>query len=331
MTENNKLRAAIPAKMTIGLDLGDRYSYLCAVEAGGEAIESGRIQTTRSALEKRFRGVEAARVVLEAGTHSPWVSRLLGECGHEVLVANPRKLRLITQNDSKDDPVDAELLARLGRVEPQLLSPIEHRGETTQADLGVIRAREALVRARTQLVNHVRGMVKSWGARMGSCSTRSFARKVRDQVPAALRAGLDPLLEVIGGMSEQIQVYDRLIEEACRQRYPETQLLTAIAGVGPLTALGYVLTLEDPQRFAHSRAVGSYLGLRPRRDKSGQQDPELRITKAGSPWLRRLLVGSAHYILGPFGPDTDLRRWGLKLAARGPQERQETGGGGSGA
>src|SRR6476660_9131588 len=127
--------------MTMGIDLGDRYSYFYRLDAAGENTESGRVQTTRSALEKRYRGGEAARVVIEAGTHSPWVSRLLGEWGHEVLVANPRKLALITKNERKDDPVDAELLARLGRVEPQLLSPIAHRGAEAQADLAVIRAR----------------------------------------------------------------------------------------------------------------------------------------------------------------------------------------------
>jgi transposase len=317
MTKNNKFSSAIPSKMTIGLDLGDRYSYFYTLDPAGENIESGRVQTTRSALEKRFRSCETARVVIEAGTHSPWVSRLLAECGHEVLVANPRKLALIAQNESKDDPVDAELLARLGRVEPQLLSPIKHRGAEAQSDLAVIRARDAVVAARTQLVNHVRGAVKSWGERMVSCSTRSFAKKVESQLPEQLRAALEPLLEVIGVMTEQVKGYDHQIEEACREKYPETELLQQVGGVGAVTSLAFVLTLEDPHRFGRSRSVGSFLGLRPGRDKSGAQDPELRITKGGDHLLRRLLVGSAQYILGPFGPDCDLRRWGLKLASRG--------------
>jgi transposase len=317
MTKNNKFSAAIPSKMTMGLDLGDRYSHFYTLDPAGENIESGRVQTTRSALEKRFRSGERARVVIEAGTHSPWVSRLLAECGHEVVVANPRKLALIAQNQSKDDPVDAELLARLGRVEPQLLSPIVHRGAEAQADLAVIRARDAAVAARTQLVNHVRGAVKSWGGRMGSCSTRSFAQKGDSQLPEALRPALQPLLEVIGELTEQIKGYDRQIEEACQQKYPETELLRQVGGVGAVTSLAYVLILEDPHRFSRSRSVGSFLGLRPGRDKSGAQDPELRITKGGDRLLRRLLVGSAQYILGPFGPDCDLRRWGLKLADRG--------------
>lgn len=317
MGKNSKLGSAIPAKMTIGLDLGDRYSYFYSLDSEGENLESGRVQTSRNALERRFGRGEAARVVIEAGTHSPWVSRLLAQWGHEVLVANPRKLALIAQNESKDDPVDAELLARLGRVEPQLLSPIVHRGAEAQADLAVIRARDAAVAARTQLVNHVRGAVKSLGGRMRSCSTRSFAGKAQGELPELLRAALQPLLEVIRTLTEQIKGYDRQIEEACRGKYPETELLQQVGGVGALTSLAFVLTLEDPHRFGRSRSVGSFLGLRPSRDKSGAQDPELRITKAGDRLLRRLLVGSAQYLLGPFGPDCDLRRWGLKLAGRG--------------
>lgn len=317
MAKNSKFGSAIPSKMTIGLDLGDRHSYYYMLDSSGENIESGRVQTTKNPLEKRFRNFEAARVVMEAGTHSPWVSRLLTDCGHEVLVANPRKLALIAQNDRKDDPVDAELLARLGRVDPQLLSPIEHRGAQTQADLAVIRARDALVAARTQLVNHVWGAVKSLGSRMGSCSTRSFAKKAASQLPEDLRFALEPLLEVIRAMTQQIHGYDRRIEDLCREKYPETELLRQVTGVGAVTSLAFVLTLENPHRFVRSRAVGSFLGLRPGQDKSGAQDPELHITKGGDQLLRRLLVGSAQYILGPFGPDCDLRRWGLKLASRG--------------
>jgi transposase len=315
--KDNRFRFANTSKMTTGIDLGDRYSYFYTLDAAGENTESGRVQTTKSALEKRFRNGEAARVVIEAGTHSPWVSRLLAECGHEVLVANPRKLALITKNERKDDPVDAELLARLGRVEPQLLSPIAHRGAEAQADLAVIRARDAVVAARTQLVNHVRGAVKSWGERMASCSSRSFAQKGAAQLPEPLRAALQPLLEVIEVMTEQIKGYDRQIEEACRENYAETELLRQVGGVGAVTSLAFVLTLEDANRFGRSRSVGGFLGLHAGRDQSGAQDPELHITKAGDQLLRRLLVGSAQYILGPFGPDCDLRRWGLKLASRG--------------
>jgi transposase len=251
------------------------------------------------------------------GGKATYLAELTGDrCALVACDRNPRKLALIAENESKDDPVDAELLARLGRVEPRLLSPIVHRGARAQADLAVIRARDAMVAARTQLVNHVRGAVKSLGGRMESCSTRRFAKQ-ESQLPEELRPALEPLLELIETMTEQIRGYDRQIEETCREKYPETELLRQVKGVGAVTALAFVLTLEDPHRFACSRSVGSFLGLRPSRDKSGAQDPELHITKAGDHLLRRLLVGSAHYIVGPFGPDSDLRRWGLKLASRG--------------
>jgi len=304
-------------KVTVGLDLGDRHIQVCVLDEAGEVVEEARLATRPPALRRRFCGVDPLRIVLEAGTHSPWVSRLLAELGHEVIVANPRKLRLIYQNDSKSDRVDAEYLARVGRLDPALLAPLTHRGAETQADLALLRSRNALVRARTSLISHARGTTKSLGARLPACSTRSFVAKAGACVPDELRPALDPVLAMIAELCTQIHALDERIEEMARQRYPETALLTQVPGVGTLTATVYVLTLEDPERFPRSRSVGSYLGLRPRQRDSGSLQPQLRITKAGDEHLRWLLVGAAHYILGPFGPDTDLRRWGLGLAAQG--------------
>jgi len=305
-------------KVTVGLDLGDRHIQVCLVDEAGEVIEEARLATRPQALRRRFCGADQLRIVLEAG-HSPWVSRLLAELGHEVIVANPRKLRLIYTNDSKSDRVDAEYLARVGRLDPTLLAPLRHRGAETQVDLALLRSRNALVRARTRLISHARGTTKSLGARLPACSSESFAAKAGACLPDELRPALDPVLAVIAGLDAQISALDARIAEMARQRYPETALLTQVPGVGTLTALVYVLTLEDPQRFPRSRSVGSYLGLRPRQRDSGSAQPQLRITKAGDEHLRWLLVGAAHYILGPFGPDTDLRRWGLALAAQGGQ------------
>jgi transposase len=274
-------------------------------------------------MRQRFAGITASRIALEVGTHSPWVQRLLEECGHEVVVANPRKLRMIYQNDSKDDGVDAESLARVARMDPKLLRPIRHRGRRAQQHLALLRSRAALVRARTLSVNHVRGSVKSFGGRVKTCSTGSFARQAVGQVPAELRSVLRGVLELIAALTVRIRRYDKQIEGLAGECYPETALLRQVPGVGALTATSYVLTLEGPRRFRRSRSVGAYLGLRPRRSQSGQRDPELRITKAGDTELRRLLVGAAHYILGPFGPDTDLRRWGEALAARGKKNAKK--------
>lgn len=306
-----------PEHLTVGLDLGDRYSHFYVIDAAGAYVEDGRVATTPSSIARWCGVMPPARIVIESSTQSPWLSRAVHAYGHEVIVANARRLQLIAHNDSKSDRVDAELLARVGRVDPQLLAPIHHRSEATQVALAGLRTRDALVRARTLLVNHVRGSVKAVGGRIPHCSTESFPRQAAPALPAALAAQLTPVLEEIAGLSQQIRAADRRVEQQVATQYPEAQALMQVAGVGPLTALCFVLTLEDPARFPTSRTVGSYLGLRPRKRASSGSDPECHITKAGDALLRRLLVGSAQYILGPFGPDTDLRRWGLALAARG--------------
>jgi transposase len=312
---------------TAGLDLGDKYSYLCLIDTvSGEVIEEGRLRTTPEAFRQRFSSERPPmRIAIEAGTHSPWASRVLEGCGHEVLVANSRKLRLIYANKRKTDEVDAENLARLARVDPKLLHPLNHRGEDSQAHLAIIRSREALVGSRTQLVNHVRGTVKSFGARLPKCPARSFHKKAKEHIPEELLPALGPLLETIGSLTERIRDYERQLETISRERYPETHLLRQVEGVGPLTALTFVLTLEDPYRFERSRSVGAYLGLVPARDQSGESDPQRHISKEGDEMLRKLLVGSAHYILGPFGSDSDLRRHGEKIASRGGKNAKKRG------
>ncbi len=303
--------------LTIGLDLGDRFSEGRVLDAAGEVVEAFRVRTTEPALEARLASFAPSRVVLEVGTHSPWVSRTAARTGHEVIVANPRRVRLIAENDSKSDGVDAELLARLGRVDPSLLKPIVHRGIEAQRDRILIQTRDGFVRARTQLVNQVRGFAKALGTRVPSSSTEAFPKRVRATTPLDLFPGLETLLDTIEQLTTTIRKMDLEVERLCRERYPETKLLRAVKGVGPITALYYVLTIEDPSRFAKSRSVGAYVGLRPKLRNSGEQQPQLRITKAGDALLRRLLVSASHYILGPFGPDSDLRRAGLRMAERG--------------
>jgi transposase len=305
-------------KITAGLDLGDKYSYLCLIDTeSGEVIEEGRLRTNPEALERRFASERPMRIAIETGTHSPWVSRVLEGCGHDVLVANSRKLRLIYANKRKTDEVDAENLARLARVDPKLLYPLKHRGEESQAHMAIIRSREALVSSRTQLVNHVRGAVKSFGARLPKCPARSFHKRAQEHIPEALWPALGPILETIGSLTRHIRQYDRQLETISKETYPETELLRQVEGVGPLTALTFVLTVEDPYRFERSRSVGAYLGLVPASDRSGDRDPQKRISKEGDEMMRKLLVSGAHYVLGPFGSDSDLRRHGQKIASRG--------------
>jgi transposase len=308
----------ITSSFTVGVDVGDRYSLLCVLDTEtGEAVEESRVATSPRAFERRFAGAEPMRIAIEAGTHSAWISRLLESCGHVVLVANARKLRLIYAEGNKSDRLDAENLARLARLDPRLLSPIEHRGEVSQAHLSMLRSREALVGARTKLVNHVRGAVKPFGARLPKCSPESFHRKVRDLLPEALVPALAPIVETIGSLTDAIRSYDRELEVLSREIYPETALLRQVQGVGPLTALAFVLTLEDPDRFRTSRAVGAYVGLGPGRHQSGESDPQQRISKRGDEMLRRLLVNCGQYVLGPFAQDSNLRRHGEKIAGRG--------------
>lgn len=307
----------ITSEQTIGLDLGDRFTEGRVLNGVGEVIEAFRVRTTESALFARLVSLPPSRVVLEVGTHSPWVSRTAARAGHEVIVANPRRVRLIAENDSKSDGVDAELLARLGRVDPSLLKPIVHRGVQAQRDRMLIQTRDGLVRARTQLVNQVRGFAKALGTSLPASSTEAFPQRVRGATTKDLFPGLERLLGTIEQLTKTIREMDAEIERLCHERYSETALMRQVPGVGAITALYFVLTIEDPSRFAKSRSVGAYLGLRPRQRDSGEQRPQLRITKAGDRLLRSLLVRCAHYILGPFGPDTDLRRAGLRMAERG--------------
>jgi len=300
----------------VGLDVGDRYTHVCVLDEGGEVLEERRLRTSRVEVERLFEGTTRARIVIEAGAHSPWMVALLSQLGHEVILANPRRLPLITQSDSKNDRRDAQTLARLGRVDPRLLAPIEPRSESCRADLAKIRARDELVRMRTALVNHVRGAVKPFGVRLPACSAASFPKKVHEHLPLQLREALTPILATLAELSTRIQSFDKTLA-ALAARHPGARAVTQVNGVGPLTSLTFVLTIGDPERFKKSRTVGAYFGLRPRQRDSGEQQPELHITKAGAPLMRRLLVNCAQYILGPFGQDCDLRRFGLAMAARG--------------
>ena len=304
-------------QQTIGMDLGDRWSRYCVVDQSGDVVEEERVRTSREGLEQRFGKMPATRIVVEAGTHSPWISRQLESYGHEVVVANARKVRLIYDSDCKNDRLDARMLARLGRLDVSLLAPIRHRRAETQADLALVRSREALVAARVKLVNVARGIVKASGGRLPKTTTAAFAGKTAGLIPPELQPALRPLLKSIQALSEQIERYDELIAKLADKKYPETRLLQQVNGIGPLISLTYVLTLDDPHRFANSRAVGCYLGLSPRQKESGSSSPQLGITKAGNGHLRWLLIQAAQYTLGPFGRDSRLRQWGLELASRG--------------
>lgn len=315
-------KMAANQRLTIGLDLGDRTSRYCILDAEGEVLSEGLLPTTKAGLNSLFGKMPSSRVALEVGTHSPWVSRQIAGLGHEAIVANPHKVKLITQSGRKNDRIDAQKLARLARVDPKLLSPVRHRGAEAQADLAVIRARAELVEARTALVNCARGLVKPMGDRLRKCDA--------DQVGGGLAAGLgaevqkivEPLLKSVEAISEQIEVYDEKIAEIA-QRYPEVELLTQVYGVGILIGLTYILTIEDAERFQHSRDVGAFLGIQPKQRESGDSQPELGISKTGDRLLRSYLVQAAHCMLRQGAPDSDLRAWGLgKMGAGGKRAKR---------
>ena len=302
----------------VGIDLGDKHSAYCALDRAGAVIGDGVVKTSPEALEAVFGGTGRMRIAVECGTHSPWVSRLLQELGHELIVANPRRLRLISESDRKNDKADSRTLARLAQSAPDLLAPVHHRSKEVQIDLATIKARDAIIRSRTALISAIRGIIKSSGSRLAVCSTGVFAKTAMDNCPAALRDALLPLMRIVQELTNEIRAYDRAITTKAEREYPETAAILTIPGVGPLTALTFVLLLNNnPQRIPKSRDLGCYFGLQPRQQDSGKHVSQLGITKAGDGLMRKLAVQCAHFMLGKFGKDCALKRWGLALAVRG--------------
>lgn len=305
-----------PNEFFVGCDVGDKTSELCVLNGAGAVIERLNARTTAGALVKALKAYSRATVAIEVGTHSRWIEETLTAAGHRVVVANARQVRLIWKRRKKTDKADALLLARLARVDVSLLAPVQHRSRTAQIDLAAIRSRDLLVQTRTKLFNHVRGALKPFGVKPIDCSPRSFPDQVAEQIPTELVPALAPVLEVLRKLNDQIAAHDRQVEQlaaAC----PTTKRLAEVDSIGELTALTFRLTIEEPAKFKKSRIVAAFLGLTPAKDQSGDSDPQKRISKAGDPLLRRLLVQCAHHLLGHGGHDCDIRRWGLKLAERG--------------
>ena len=323
MKKNTILSREIPER-TIGLDLSDRTFQFCELNAQGEIVNEGQHKLDPASLKKYLASRPQARVALEACGQASWVREGIEQLGHEAVVANARELEAVTGRSHRTDRHDARQLARLARADAELLNPVDLRGSAQQADLFVIRARAVLVEARTMLINFARGVTKLTGHRLPASATHRFSQRVRDAVPETLRPALLPLLNVLDQITEELAGYDENVQALAEQRYPETRWLSQVPGVGTLTALTFVLTLSDPLRFAHSRDVGPFLGLVPRRRQSGEQDPHMRITKSGDGYLRKLLVQCAHVILGRFGPDCALRRWALEHARSSRTAKKRT-------
>jgi transposase len=302
--------------LTIGVDIGDNVSRVCEIDATGKVVKRSSVATTAGAIERYFGGRPPCRIAFEVGTHSPWLERDLKGMGHETVVSQGGKVYTKAHKRRRNDWMDAEFLARQARADPELLHPMKHRSAEAQKDLALLRARDQLVQTRTKLINHVRGAVKSMGGRISKCGAEAFHRRAAEQLPEALRPCLTPLLEVIGDLTKRIRGMDEAVEQMV-EAHPEAAHLQQPSGVGPLTAVAFVRAIEDPKRFDHSRDAGAFFGLVPKLDESSDSSPQLGISKAGDPLVRRYLVSAAKYILGPFGPECDLRRYGLAIMARG--------------
>jgi transposase len=321
--ENKQIRQlAAQQRLTIGLDLGDQTTRYCIVDEAANVVSEGQLPTTKAGLDSLFAKMPSSRIAMEVGTHSPWVSRHLAAMGHEVIVANARQVQLISKSVRKNDRIDARQLARLARADPKLLSPIQHRGEEAQLDLAVIRARAELIDARTKLINSARGLVKPMGERLKKCDADQVGVGLGESLSEGAQSVIGPMLKTVEAISEQIGKYDEYIEGIAK-RYPEVKLLQQVYGVGPMIAMTFVLTLEDPKRFTSSRDVGPYLGLTPRQHDSGESQPELGISKAGDGLLRRLLVQGAHCVLRKGAPDSDLRTWGMGKTGKGGKREKK--------
>ena len=320
MKKNSKAEKRQPAE-TIGIDLGDKVSRYVIVNEQGQAVEEGSFRNHAESIAKHFGAMARARVALEVGTQSAWIAREFRKLGHEVIVANARELKWITASDTKNDKNDALKLARLARADQKLLAPVEHRTAEQQAELAVIRARDALVRSRTLLVNTARSLAKGFGLRLPASITLSFGARALTRLTEQLQTAMSGLLQQIDALGLQIRDYDQRIEQVAAQ-HPEVERLASVFGVGTLTATTFVLTLGRKERFAHSRDVGSFLGLRPQQKQSGERDPKLGISKSGDKYLRKLLVQCAHHILGQWGKDSALRQWGLSKSDGSPGKKR---------
>ncbi len=299
----------------VGIDVHQKYSELCVVSDRGEIVDQERAPTTEARLRRFFKNRPPSRVLLESGPMTPWVYRLLSELVQEVVVVNPRRVRLIAESTLKTDKADAEVLARIGRLDLGLLRPVYQRTEAAQDLRTRLRVRSALVRSRTALINTVRGLLRAQGYRLAPSTTRTFmTRYGAAKIPKTLTLTIDPLVEMIVGLTQQIDLLHQGLVEQSRADALTTRLQT-VPGVGPLVSLAFVGWMDRSQRFQNSRDVGACLGLRPRLRSSGGHEHRGRITREGDSEMRRLLVQAAHCALRS-KRDSALKRWAEQLLQR---------------
>jgi transposase len=298
-----------------GIDLHSKSSEVAVINEAGKIEEQVRISTTESSLRRWFGGRKPMVICLEAGGQSAWAMRILTSLGHDVVVANPGRVRLIAEATLKNDKVDAITLARLVRADRQLLCPIIHRSAETQRQRGVLRVRRTLMNARTACLNASRGILRSFGYRTPGRKAERLAERLADaSIPEEMVSVVAPLVQLALELDEKIAALDEAVE-TMGHAYPEVALLRTVPGVGPLVALSFVLCIENPQRFARSRDLAGYLGLRPKMRESASTSHYGGITHQGDIEMRSLLVQAAHGLLRSRA-DSDLKRWANGLAER---------------
>lgn len=298
-----------------GIDLHQNETEICVLDNEGALVERARIKTSRETLKRRFNGQSPMKVAMEAGGSSPWVSRLVESMGHDVVVCAPRRVRLIAESTMKTDEIDAEVLARLVRVDEGFLGRVTHRSESAQLQRGLMTSRTALVNARSKWVHSARGILRSFGFRVpGGCTSRFHQRCAKVEMPDHLRAVVQPLLNQIEQVSLEIQALNERLEDIAANN-PVAQHLQAVPGVGTIVALYFVFSIDDPDRFQRSRDVAAFFGLRPTIRGSADVCHYGRITKEGDPEMRRLLIQAAHGMINS-RKTCALQQWALNLAAR---------------
>lgn len=298
-----------------GIDVHSRTSDLCELSSGGKVLRRAHFSSTQYGFRKQFEGVAAMRVVMESGGSTPWVYRLLCELGHEVIVVNPRQLRLVAESTLKSDRIDAEILARLSRFDLELLRPVYQRSEEGQALRTKMRVRTSLVRARVALINQVKGTLRSQGVRFSSTIAATFVVKWSEaKMPRPLRELLDPLVGAIGELTDRIELVQQELV-ALSHSDELLERMQEVPGVGPLVSVAFLGWVDRADRFRKSRDVGACLGLRPAVRASGGSKRTGHISREGDSEMRWLLVQAAHASLAVHR-DSALKRWGERLVSQ---------------
>lgn len=308
----------------IALDVSDRTAKVCVmgkIAGRKHIIEQTTIQMTKDA----FRAYLGAKnpswpVVFETGTHCRWMENTVKSLGMKPIVANPARMRMMSESNTKNDRNDARELAQMALADVDLLHPVSLRGETCQQMLRLLKARDAMVAVRTKFVNQLRGFAKSMGFRLPGCSARKVGRLDKTQWPDDFEAVAWPIMDVLETLELKIKAYESQIRKLASSPELEAKIdrVREVYGIGLLSGCALVASIDaNPERFSKARDAGAYFGLVPKQRQSGEMDMQCHITMAGSEYVRNLMVESAQIALRDGAKDTDIKLKGLRICERG--------------